>query len=127
MWGILNAVAITIPVYVINMGEFGQYAAVTKQALYAFFIGSHMVRVARHTALWVINHHILHNRWAVWFGVLVAGTLNTILNTILHTFKGTPDPQTTVFFVSALSFMALILSGYIEVHYLHKNKTADQV
>ena len=125
VWGLINALVISVPVYLINMGEFGQYAAVGKQAVYAFFIGSHMVRIGRHVSRWVINHRHLSDKLAIWFGIVIAFTINTGLNILLHSLKGTPDPRMTIFVVATLSLVGLILVGYIETSKIRNQKKRD--
>lgn len=122
IWGILNAIIVSSVVYWVNFGEYGVYAAVSKQAVYALIFGSHLVRVARFVASWALTHYYIPNAWAVWIGIISAFFLNLVANTILHTIEGTPHPGGTIAAIAALSLVGLTIAGHVEVRKLRNTK-----
>lgn len=121
-WGVVNALIVSSVVYWINYGEYGVLAATIKQAIYALFFGSHMVRVARFVSSWALSHYYIPNALAVWIGIGSAFLLNTSAITILHTVKGTPHPLHTIFAITTMSLVGLSIVGHIEVRRLRSTK-----
>lgn len=115
IWGLINALIVSAVVYWVNFGEYGVYAAVSKQAIYAVLIGSHLVRVARFVSSWALAHYYIPNTWAVWVGISAAFMLNIFANSILHTIEGTPHPLGTIAAIAGLSFVGLTIAGHVEI------------